>query len=144
MTTASCSRRTTRAAKGRELEQNAHAALLFYWHALGKQVRIEGTVERVSQAESDQIFLARPRASRISALASHQSRPLASRDELEERVRGLETELEGREVERPEFWGGYRVVPETFEFWEHRDNRLHVRFRYLRDGDGWRIEQLEP
>src|SRR5215831_642275 len=130
--------------KGRELAENDGAALLFYWHPLGRQVRIEGRVERVSPEESDAIFAARPRDSRLSALASRQSEPIASRGELEERVRALEAELEGQEVERPDFWGGYRLAPEAFEFWQHRENRLHVRFAYTRAGDGWAITQLQP
>jgi pyridoxamine 5'-phosphate oxidase len=130
--------------KGRELAENAGAALLFYWHPLGRQVRVEGRAERVSAEQSDEIFRARPRASRISALASRQSEPLGSRDELEVRVRELERELDGREIERPESWGGYRVVPDELEFWQHRANRLHVRFRYRRRGDAWEIDQLQP
>jgi pyridoxamine 5'-phosphate oxidase len=130
--------------KGRELDASRRAALLFYWHALGRQVRVEGAVERVTPEESDAIFLARPRASRISALASRQSEPLPDRAELEARVAELERELEGHEVERPDFWGGYRVVPDEVEFWQHDDNRLHHRFVYRRDGDGWEIEGLQP
>ena len=130
--------------KGRELAENERAALLFYWHALGRQVRVEGRAERVEPEESDGIFLARPRDSRISALASRQSEPIASRGQLEARVRELEDELAGREVERPEFWGGYRVVPDELEFWQHRENRLHIRFVYRRRGGGWEIEQLQP
>jgi pyridoxamine 5'-phosphate oxidase len=130
--------------KGRDLKENARAALLFYWHSLGRQVRVEGSVERIAPEESDAVFLARPRESRISALASRQSEPLASRDELEARVRELHTELEGHEVERPPFWGGYRLAPEELEFWQHRANRLHVRFVYRRSGDGWEIEELQP
>jgi pyridoxamine 5'-phosphate oxidase len=130
--------------KGRELTENPRAALLFYWHSLGRQVRVQGTVERVAGGDSDAIFLARPRASRISALASHQSEPLASRQQLEARVRELDGELEGREVERPAFWGGYRLVPAELEFWQHRANRLHVRFAYRRSDGGWEIEELQP
>jgi pyridoxamine 5'-phosphate oxidase len=130
--------------KGRDLAENAQAALLFYWHALGRQVRVEGTVERVTPDESDAIFLARPRDSRISALASRQSERLETREELEARVRELDAELEGREVERPEFWGGYRLIPGEIEFWQHRENRLHVRFVYRREDAGWRIDELQP
>jgi pyridoxamine 5'-phosphate oxidase len=130
--------------KGRELAENERGALLFYWHAPGRQVRVEGPVERVAPEESDAIFLARPRESRISALASYQSEPLASRDVLEMRVDELAAELEGREVERPPFWGGYRLVPDEVEFWQHRANRLHIRFRYRRSGDGWEIDELQP
>ena len=130
--------------KGRELAENERAALLFYWHSFGRQVRVEGRAERVTPEESDGIFLARPRDSRISALASRQSEPLASREQLEARVRELDAELEGREVERPPFWGGYRIAPDELEFWQHRENRLHIRFVYRRRNDGWEIEQLQP
>jgi pyridoxamine 5'-phosphate oxidase len=130
--------------KGRELAENPRASLLFYWHALGRQVRVEGSVEQVDAAESDAIWQARPRASRLSALASKQSEPVASREELERRVTELEHELDGREVERPEWWGGYRVVPDELEFWQHRDDRLHHRFRYRRRGDAWAIDELQP
>jgi pyridoxamine 5'-phosphate oxidase len=130
--------------KARELAENSRAALLFYWHPLGRQVRVEGTVERASAEESDAIFLARPRDSRISALASRQSEPLASRAELEARVGELTAELEGKEVERPDFWGGYRLVPDALEFWQHRENRLHIRFAYRRSDGGWTIDELQP
>jgi pyridoxamine 5'-phosphate oxidase len=130
--------------KGRELAENPRASLLFYWHALGRQVRVEGSVEQVDAAESDAIWAARPRASRLSALASQQSEPVASREELEQRVAEVERGLEGHEVERPEWWGGYRVVPDELEFWQHRDDRLHHRFRYRRRGDAWAIDELQP
>ena len=125
--------------KGRELEANPRAALLFYWEALGRQVRIEGPVERVSAAESDEYWGSRPLGSRLSAAASEQSAVVASREELERRVAGL-----ADASARPERWGGYRLAPETYEFWQHRDDRLHDRFRYERAADGWRVARLQP
>jgi pyridoxamine 5'-phosphate oxidase len=130
--------------KARELEQNPLAALLFYWRPLGKQVRVEGRVERVPEAESAAYFATRPRGSQLAAWASQQSRPLASREELERRYAELEREYEGREVPLPPHWGGYRLRPETIEFWEHRENRLHDRIRYTRAREGWQVERLSP
>jgi pyridoxamine 5'-phosphate oxidase len=130
--------------KGGELEANPAAALLFHWAPLGRQVRVEGTAAKVPAAESNAYFAGRPRAAQIGALASQQSRPLGGRDELERRVAELERELEGAEVPRPETWGGYRLTPAAWEFWQHRDDRLHDRFRYERDGGAWRIERLWP
>jgi pyridoxamine 5'-phosphate oxidase len=132
-----------RSRKGRDFDANPRAAILFYWQPPGRQVRVEGTVERVSDAESDAIWFDRPRASRLSALASRQSEP-EPREELEARVRDVEAAHEGSEVERPEWWGGYRVVPERIEFWEHRDDRLHVRVLYRRDAARWTAEELDP
>jgi len=126
--------------KGRELAANPQAALLFYWHALGRQVRIDGTVERLPDAESDAYFETRPAGAQLSAAASRQSEVIASRDELEARV----TALAGDDVERPSWWGGYVLVRTAYAFWQHRENRLHDRVRYRRDRDEWVVERLSP
>jgi pyridoxamine 5'-phosphate oxidase len=130
--------------KGGELAANPRTALLFHWDALGRQVRVEGEAGRVAREESEAYFRTRPRGAQIGALASRQSRVLASRDELETRVAELEREYEGRDVPLPESWGGIRVVPDAYEFWEHRDSRLHDRFRYARRGSAWVVERLSP
>jgi pyridoxamine 5'-phosphate oxidase len=130
--------------KGRELAENPRAALLFHWPAIGRQVRIEGPVSRVDRAESEAYARSRPRPSQLSALASPQSRPVPDREWLERRVEQLDREHAGAELPVREDWGGYRVEPETWEFWQHRDNRLHDRHWYERDGDGWRVERLAP
>jgi pyridoxamine 5'-phosphate oxidase len=130
--------------KGDELAENPRAALVFYWQPLGRQVRVEGTVERVSEAESAAYFATRPRASRLAAWTSRQSRPLESREELERRYAELEREHEGRDVPLPPHWGGFRVRPDAIEFWEHRDSRLHDRVRYTRARDGWAAQRLWP
>jgi pyridoxamine 5'-phosphate oxidase len=127
--------------KGSELEANPRAALLFHWAQVGRQVRIEGPVERVTRAESEAYARSRPRQSQLSALASPQSRPVPSREWLEQRVAELD---EQQDLPVREDWGGYRLAPEAWEFWQHRDNRLHDRFRYLPDGAAWRRERLGP
>jgi pyridoxamine 5'-phosphate oxidase len=131
--------------KAQELSTNPRAALLFHWQQLGRQVRIEGPVQRTSVEESALYVRSRPRGSQLSALASPQSRPVDSRRALEERVVELAARHAGEELPLPETWGGYRVTPESFEFWQHRDDRLHDRLRYLPGTDGsWRIDRLAP
>ena len=130
--------------KGRELDTTKKAALCIHWIALDEQIRIEGVVERMDAEESDAYFTQRPRGSQLGAWASDQSAVLPSRETLEEHYREVERRFEGRIVERPPFWGGYRVVPRRIEFWYGRPDRLHDRVVYQQDGEGWRIERLYP
>ena len=130
--------------KGRELEENPYCALVFYWGELERQVRVEGWASRISREESDAYYRRRPRGSQLGARASAQSRPVVEREALEGRLRELEREYEGREVSRPDFWGGYRVKPREIELWQGRENRLHDRLVYRRSGEGWEIQRLQP
>jgi pyridoxamine 5'-phosphate oxidase len=131
--------------KGSELGANPRAALLFHWDPLGRQVRIEGAVQRTSAEETAAYVRSRPRASQLSALASPQSQTIESRQELERRVSELAAQYGEGEIPLPENWGGFRVAAETIEFWQQRNDRLHDRLRYSRDGDGrWTIERLAP
>ncbi len=130
--------------KGRELEVNPHASLLFDWEATSRQVRIEGPARRTSDAESDAYFATRPRGSQIGAWASHQSQIVAGRHALDQSVETITTEFGDRPVPRPRWWGGVRVTPVVFEFWQHRDDRLHDRLRYTPDGRGWQVQRLQP
>jgi pyridoxamine 5'-phosphate oxidase len=130
--------------KGKELEGNPYAALCFHWPALEQQIRIEGHVERLPAAESDEYFAGRPRGSQIGAWASDQSQVLASPAILNERVREVEQRFDGRPVPRPDFWGGFLVRPERVEFWHGGASRLHDRILYLLQGDSWTVERLFP
>jgi len=140
--------------KGRQLEANPVAALLFYWSKLERQVRIEGRVELLEPSEADEYFHSRPEGSRFSAAASQQSAHVAERGVLEARVAELHDRHPDGDVPRPAIWGGYRLVPDRYEFWQGRDDRLHDRFEFARDGagrhagaddsDGWAIHRLQP
>lgn len=129
--------------KGLELRQNPRAALVFYWRPLGRQVRVEGTVRKLSPEESDAYWATRPPRSRAAAAASRQSEPLESLERLDTEVGRLLAEHDGK-VPRPERWGGYVLEPETIELWRHRDDRLHERLRYTRAREGWHAERLAP
>ena len=131
--------------KALELEANPRAALLFHWKELGRQVRLEGPVERLGRDESDAYARTRSRPSRLSALASPQSRVLGSRPELEALVADADERYRAREPPLPAHWGGYRLQPRVYELWQHRENRLHDRLRYRADeGGGWIVERLAP
>lgn len=131
--------------KGQELAANPWAALLFWWGRLERQVRVEGTVERMSEAESDAYYHSRPKASRLGAWASAQSQPIPNRQALEEKLAALESQYSDSEPPRPPFWGGYRLVPVMFEFWQGGPHRLHDRLRYQRQEDGsWQLDRLSP
>jgi pyridoxamine 5'-phosphate oxidase len=129
--------------KGRELAANPRAALLLYWPSLGRQVRADGGVRRVDPAESDAYWVTRPAGSRVSAAASPQSRVVADRAELE-RLVAVVRERHGDDPPRPDAWGGFRLEPDAWEFWQHRDDRLHDRLRYRREDGAWVRERLAP
>jgi pyridoxamine 5'-phosphate oxidase len=137
----------TQSPKARELDENPQAAFVLYWVDLGRQVRVSGTVEPVTRAESEAYFRTRPPASRLAAWASSQSEVIASREALERRYAETAETYPGDDIPVPPSWGGYRLVPHEIEFWEHRDNRLHDRIRYRRvvgrDG-GWLLQRLQP
>ena len=130
--------------KASELEANPRAALCFHWAILERQVRVTGSVERISEDESYAYFSSRGRGSRLGAWASKQSQPLPDRKELEDRVRDATARFEGEDVPLPPFWGGYRIRPELIEFWQGKADRLHDRLVFTRDEGDWRTERLYP
>ncbi|KAF2143936.1 uncharacterized protein K452DRAFT_268439 [Aplosporella prunicola CBS 121167] len=131
--------------KAADVASNGHAALTFWWEGLERQVRVEGVVERLAEAESQAYYDTRIRGSRVGAWASAQSSVLASREELETRVAEVQRRFEGVDkIPVPPFWGGVRIVPDVVEFWQGRESRLHDRFRYTKEGSEWRVERLSP
>lgn len=133
-----------RSRKGRELEANPRAALVFYWGELERQVRVSGTVSRVSREENEAYFLSRPRDSRLGAWTSHQSTVIEARADLDERLEAMTARFDGGDVPLPPHWGGFRVRPDALEFWQGRENRLHDRIRYRREAGAWKVERLSP
>ncbi len=133
-------------AKARDLAANPHISALFYWHSLHRQVRFSGVAEKVSAEESDEYFRIRPRGSQLGAWASNQSHAIASADDLKASFEAYEHQFaDVDDIPRPEHWGGYRIVPETIEFWQGRENRLHDRILYTRgEGDQWHLNRLAP
>ncbi len=130
--------------KGRELQENPRAAALFYWPQLERQARVEGMVHQLSEDESDAYFASRPRGHQLGAWASEQSEPVENRDLLDQRMRDYEERFEGEDVPRPHSWGGYTIVPERFEFWQGRPNRMHDRLEFVRESGVWSLRRLQP
>ena len=130
--------------KGRHLAENPNAALALYWRELDRQVAVTGPATRVTDAESLAYFRTRPREARLGAWASRQSRPVGSREELDAAFAEVSERFPGEDVPLPPHWGGYRLEPETIEFWQGREHRLHDRFRFTREGGAWRVERLWP
>lgn len=130
--------------KGRQLNENPNAAMLFYWPETGRQIRIEGRVEKISEEESTQYFNSRPRESRIGAWASSQSSVIPGKSHLDEQVKRFSSEFRGKPIPKPPHWGGFRIIPELFEFWQEGKFRLHDRLVYTRGKTGWIIQRLAP
>ena len=131
-------------AKARDLEENSNAALTWHWHTIGVQIRVSGSMTRAPEERSDAYFRQRPRESQLAAWASSQSRPILSREALHDAVKEAEARFRGGAVPRPNHWGGYLLVPDRYEFWQDQAHRLHDRWAYVHEGEGWRITRLAP
>ncbi len=130
--------------KSRQLEKNPWGALVIHWHRIGHQVRIEGRIDKTTEGESDKYFSTRPRGHQLGAWASDQSQVVDSRESLDEALRMRESEFEGKDIQRPPSWGGYRLEPDHIEFWVSRDDRMHDRILFERSGDSWKMTRLAP
>ena len=130
--------------KGKQIDDNSYGALLFPWHTIHRQVRIEGTIERLTEVASDKYFQTRPAGSQIGAWVSQQSKEIAIQEELDKQAEILKNKYKNKEIPRPHYWGGFRLVPDLFEFWQGRENRLHDRFEYFLSGNEWKIRRLAP
>ncbi len=130
--------------KGRELHENPNASLLFFWFNLERQIRISGKVEKVSQRESDEYFRTRPYESQLGAWASNQSKQIINREILEKKYEEFKTKYDKGKVPLPPYWGGFKLIPNSFEFWQGRENRLHDRIKYVKEKNDWKIERLSP
>jgi len=130
--------------KAQDLAHNPKASVLFFWPAVERQIRIEGVVEKIDSVRSEAYFKTRPKGSRLGALSSRQSSVIGSRDELEQTFEQVQEQFRDEEIPMPEFWGGYRLIPHQFEFWQGRTNRLHDRLRYRRQGQAWILDRLSP
>jgi pyridoxamine 5'-phosphate oxidase len=133
-----------RSRKGNEINSNPYAALVFYWDVLERQVRVEGTIEKVTSQESDDYFKQRPYKSRLSTLVSNQSQEIPNREQLDDKFIKVQEKYLNGIISRPASWGGYRLLPSLFEFWQGREHRLHDRFEYIKEGNDWRIRRLAP
>jgi pyridoxamine 5'-phosphate oxidase len=130
--------------KAKQIDDNPYGALLFPWHTIHRQVRIEGNIERLTEAASDKYFQTRPAGSQIGAWVSQQSKEIAIQEELDKQAEILKNNYRNKEIPRPPYWGGFRLVPDLFEFWQGRENRLHDRFEYFLSGNEWRIRRRAP
>ena len=130
--------------KAKEISENPNVTMLFFWPELERQVVVHGTAEKISESDADRYFKTRPRFSQLSAWASEQSKPILNRQELETKFSQMEKKFKDKEVPRPPYWGGYRVIPSSFEFWQGRENRLNDRILYRKEKNNWMIQRLQP